>query len=277
MPLATLLGQLAADRASGAVLCTAGTLYLAHGNVVHADSPAAPGVELLLTRAGRLDERSWQQALHAGGAGGRPGATGGGTVAGALVEGGHLTRGELEICHLSALFDAAWFVLADSGAPARFRAGARHWLGPVRPVAVPALRRELHRRAGVLDRLWPYPQVDITPLRPAPARTAPAAGPPLPPPAPLTPRQRDVLRLADGSRTPADVAAALGRPVFRVLLDVRRLAAAGVVETPRTPPGPAPPRRTPTPPPGPAPPGHIPEAPDIATLRRIRDALEAHL
>lgn len=82
-------------------------------------------------------------------------------------------------------------------------------------------------------------------------------------------RQRALLAAADGERTPAELARLLGRPAFHTLLDVRRLAAAGLVETPLDPgPEPAPP------PPVPA----LPVAdPDIALLRRLRDALEAHL
>ncbi|MDV9187914.1 transcriptional regulator, partial [Streptomyces sp. SR27] len=81
-------------------------------------------------------------------------------------------------------------------------------------------------------------------------------------------RQRALLAAADGERTPAELARLLGRPAFHTLLDVRRLAAAGLVETPLD--------TGPEPPPALLP--VLPVAdPDIALLRRLRDALEAHL
>ncbi|GDY39895.1 hypothetical protein SANT12839_007770 [Streptomyces antimycoticus] len=46
------LTGLAAERASGALLCDAGTVYLRDGQVVHAESPVAPGIEVLLTTGG---------------------------------------------------------------------------------------------------------------------------------------------------------------------------------------------------------------------------------
>ncbi|MFD0379672.1 transcriptional regulator, partial [Streptomyces sp. NPDC127112] len=74
----------------------------------------------------------------------------------------------------------------------------------------------------------------------------------------------------DCVRTPADLAWVLGRPAFHTLLDVRRLAAAGLVETPHT---------RPAPPPAAPLPDWMTQAqsPDVALLRRLRDALEASL
>ncbi|MBI0383697.1 transcriptional regulator, partial [Streptomyces albiflaviniger] len=54
------LTGLAAERASGALLCDAGTVYLRDGQVVHAESPVAPGIEVLLTAGGRLTPDSWR-------------------------------------------------------------------------------------------------------------------------------------------------------------------------------------------------------------------------
>jgi hypothetical protein len=75
--------------------------------------------------------------------------------------------------------------------------------------------------------------------------------------------QRQVLGAADGSRTPAQIAWLLGRSAYTTVLDVRRLAAAGLIETPSRRPAPVPvpyPRSA---------------APDISLLIRLRDALEA--
>ncbi|WP_141695643.1 helix-turn-helix domain-containing protein, partial [Streptomyces mutomycini] len=89
--------------------------------------------------------------------------------------------------------------------------------------------------------------------------------------APVPPRQRSVLALVNGERTATDIAQELGRSAFHTLVDLRRLAAAGLVEAVRPPAagsasvsGQS--RVT------------LPEVttdPDVALLRRLRDALEA--
>ncbi|WP_458084191.1 transcriptional regulator [Streptomyces malaysiensis] len=262
------LTGLAAERASGALLCDAGTVYLQGGQVVHAESPVAPGIEVLLTAGGRLTADSWREAV------GRAGRAGG--VGRFLVDSGRLSDAELEICHLGALFDAAYFALGHGSGPRGFQRGAAHWLGPVRPVDAVAVERETRRRGGLLDSLWPYPRVDTEPvvLR-RPDGRAPA----------VTPRQRAVLALADGVRTAADIAHELGRPAFHTLLDIRRLAAAGHVATPR-PTGPRHPGRADPPARSGAPAPTVPDRglgavvftdPDTDLLRRLRDALEATL
>ncbi|MFF4161497.1 transcriptional regulator [Streptomyces sp. NPDC001678] len=243
------LDRLVRERATGALHGRAGALYLADGALVHAESPVVPDVGWRLTAGGRLSRSSWEEAVAEGGPGHRAGNL--------LVERGRLSRGELELCHLSALFDAAYFVLfpldGSQRAPDRFLREARHWFGPVRPVPVAAVQREARRRRGLLERAWPCPEVDVSPVVPVPGavrRAHPGA----------------VLAAADGVRTPTQIAGALGRSAFATLLDVRRLAAAGLVRTPA--PG--------TPAPRPAPAARVPaDAPEISLLRRIRDALEA--
>ncbi|WP_405442677.1 transcriptional regulator [Streptomyces avidinii] len=247
-----LLTRLAEERATGALLRDRGTLFLEDGRIVHAESPATPGLDVLLTTGGGLAPERWREAVDRAGARRQ--------VARFLVDSGGLAGGELEICHLAAIFDAAFFALSPGSGPSRFRRGATHWIGSVRSVPAAAVERETRRRRDLLDAVWPYPLLDTSPVVPraaAPGQT-------------ITARQRTLLRQADGLRTPADLAWVLGRPAFHTLLDVRRLAAAGLVETPHTP----------APPPAVAPlPDWMTEAqsPDVALLRRLRDALEASL
>lgn len=248
-----MLMRLAGERATGALLRDQGTLYLVEGRVVHAESPAAPGIDVLLTAGGALPAQGWQEALTLAGTRHEVGRH--------LVDSGRVTAGELEMCHLGALFDAAFFVLGPASGPTRFRYGVAHWLGRVRPVAAEALERETRRRRALLDRVWPCPELDTSPV---------VARPPAPGQK-ITGRQEALLRLADGVRTPTAIAWALGRPSFHTLIEVRRLAAAGLVEPPR----PAEPNRTGHPAPAPVPDDCA--EPDIALLRRVRDALEATL
>ncbi|MGW6401863.1 transcriptional regulator [Streptomyces sp. NPDC055134] len=245
-----MLRRLAEERATGALLRDRGTLYLADGQVVHAESPATPGIDVLLTTGGALHPDGWWEAVDAAGTQQRVGRY--------LVESGRLTDGALELCHLGALYDAAFFALAPSGAPARFRYGAAHWFGTVHPVSVASVETETLRRRELLHGIRPDAATDTVPLERDGGGHSPA----------VPPRQRAVLALVDGARTAADISHVLGRPAFHTLVDLRRLAAAGLVRA-------AAPRPLPPAPAVPAWAGAASADADVALLRRLRDALEA--
>jgi hypothetical protein len=249
--LSPMLSRLAAERATGVLMREAGMLHLSNGQVVYAESPATPGLDALLIARGALEEEGWREAVAQAGAQRLVGRF--------LVDRGRIGQGALELCHLGALFDAAYFVLGPSSAPARFRYGEGHWLGPVRPVPVAALERETLRRRALLHRIWPDPATDEAPL----ARTCLPAGPA------VTPRQGKVLARIDGVRTAADISRELGRPAFHTLVDIRRLAAAGVV----SPAAGAVAQSIAPPVPAPSLPPFV--DPHITLLKRLRDALEA--
>ncbi|MEU9354282.1 hypothetical protein AB0D65_25740 [Streptomyces griseoloalbus] len=246
-----LLGTLAADHATGALSTESGIFYLSAGRVIHVESPYSPDLGDLLTRSGAVAPAGWWEAVERAGARHRVGRH--------LVDSGRLTAGALELCHLGALFDAAYCALAHDGAALRFRPGAAHWLGAVRPVPVAAVLRESWRRRDLLHRIWPDPAVDTAPLVRLPGAD----------PAELPPRRGRTLALVDGVRTAAQIASALAHRTFHTLVELRRLAADGLI--------------TPAPPPPAAPVGSVPEAggaawddePDTALLRRLLDALEA--
>ncbi|MCZ0209829.1 transcriptional regulator [Streptomyces sp. UMAF16] len=261
--LSPMLTRLAEERATGVLVREHGVLYLAEGRVVHAESPLAPDLGVLLTAHGTLAATAWQRAAAQ-----TPGpaqtsdpaqAPDPAQAAEALLRSGVLPTGALELCHLDALYDAGYFALAPSATPGRFRYGAGPRLGPLPSVPVVALERETLRRRLLLHRLWPDPAADSAPLIRADPAPGPAAA------LSVTPRQRAVLDRVDGVRTAADLARDLGRQAFHTLVDVRRLTAAGWI---------APVPADPAPPPAP-PPRPVTTDPDIALLKRLRDALEA--
>ncbi|CAM5604776.1 hypothetical protein SALBM311S_08967 [Streptomyces alboniger] len=176
-----MLTRLAAERATGVLVRERGTLHLAGGRVVHAESPAAPGLDVLLTARGTLDAGTWRRALTETGDRHRAGHL--------LVDDGHLTPGALDLCRLVALYDAAYFALAPSSSPGRFRYATDNGPGCPCPVPVAALERETLRRRDLLHRIWPDPATDDAPL----VRTHRPA-----PPAP-TARQRAVLARLDNT------------------------------------------------------------------------------
>ena len=253
-----MLHRLAAEKATGSFLRERGALHLSDGHVIHAESPDTPDLEALLTAGGALSPEEWRQALDEAGPEQRVGRF--------LVDSGRFPEGALELCHLGALYDAAFFVLGpDGGGPARFRHGVAHWMGAVRPVPVGAVQRETSRRRKLLHEIWPEGEADTEPL----VRTR------LPLDANVPRRQRAVLEHVDGVCTAADISRLLGRPAFHTLVDVRRLAAAGIVTPARRPPPPPRPPRPPRPDTAPAPPPGTSAGPDVSLLRRLRKALEA--
>ncbi|WP_051829714.1 MULTISPECIES: hypothetical protein [Streptomyces] len=212
------LALLADRRATGALHGPLGSLHLLAGEVVGAESPRAPGLADLLVGTGRITPEGWAELVRVHGLQGRVGDV--------LIERRLLTRGELELGHLGTLFDAAFFVLADPGGGLwRFEPDVRHWLGPVAAVDPDRLGREVDRRRRLLDRIWPWAQLDTAPVRPVERSRRPSHRPP-------GRRRRELLDHADGRRTPADLARLLGRSGFGVTADVRRLAAAGLLDAP---------------------------------------------
>ncbi|MFC7278781.1 DUF4388 domain-containing protein [Paractinoplanes rhizophilus] len=216
---ARLLSQVAGERQTGALVVgghPGGAVYVLEGRVIYAESPAAPGVGELLTASGRLAGRTWQNALDMGTSTARVGRL--------LVEHGHLTQGELELCVLGATYDAAYFALSPANAPVEFLGGATHWLGPVVHIDPAAVAREVRRRTKLLDEIFPDPRVDTAIVTPVPRPPRERVT--------LTAPQWELLVHADGQRTPADLAQLLGRAGYPTIQELRRLAALGLLELP---------------------------------------------
>ncbi|WP_433079713.1 ADAM 12 protein [Dactylosporangium sp. CA-052675] len=298
------LGQLAARGATGALTVhgePGGVVFLRGGLVNGCESPAAPSVDRLLTACGKVEERVWETIPS------RP--------ARALVEGGHVTAAEIELCALQALYDAAFFVLGTARAELRFDEGIEHWLGAEGTVTADQVCDHVARQRRMLDEVHPSDATDLAPVVPVPR---PGLDRVL-----LSGLQWEIVLHADGQRTPQELAGLLGRSAYAVTLDVRRLAAAGLVAAPETPaetPAQTPPEAPavravaavpPEPPPEPAPteplpqrvpgtftfedpapsparrelpagvsalavlPGAIDKSPDDSLLKRIRAALMA--
>ncbi|MER6322013.1 hypothetical protein ACWDF1_03215 [Streptomyces coelicoflavus] len=246
---ADALGALAREGATGALSGERGIVYLKAGRVVHVESAFTPDLGALLTRSGAVPPDGWWEAVDRGGTQHRVGHR--------LVDGGSLAAGALEVCHLGALFDAAYFVLAHDTRAQRFRPGAVHWLGAVRSVPVDVVVRESGRRRALLDRIWPDSAIDTLPLTRVPGAGADV----------LPVRRGRTLTQVDGVRTAAEIASALACRTYHTLVELRRLAADGLV---RVAPAAAPPPRS-----GAEPPAVVWDDPDTALLRRLRDALEA--
>lgn len=225
--LNAVLSGLAKDRSTGSLrVGRTGTVYFDDGRVSYVESTSTPGVEDLLTASGRISAAALRGARQS--SGGEE-----------LVRQGLVTRGELQFCVLSASLDAALFVLTATTARPRFKEGERHWLGDQWYFDVAGLYGECRRRRERLDRVWPSPGLDSRPVVLTQRLTAQRIV--------LTDVQWEIVRSADATATPLELARRLGRPAYAVLLAVHRLGAAGLLLEPEPPPG--------TEPPGPPPAG----------------------
>ena len=207
----------AAGSLTGALRLTGepgGAIYFAHGAITAIDTPGAPGPEVILLRSGRVAETGWAAAFAAGAASGRMGAE--------LHSRGLVGSGELEALLRVVLADGM-FVLASGEVEAyeAEEAPTDHLL-PLNPAADPQwLLSEAARRMTMLKAL-------PTPLEHDRDRMTPVPGL-LPPGGTAGAAEDKILALANGRRTPRDMAFVLGRGVFAVTLQLARLHEAGLV------------------------------------------------
>jgi hypothetical protein len=217
------LVELAAKRATGALHLNGrwgGVVFLERGEVAHVESPLTPGLAALLLRPASTDER-WAELAAALREGEAEAAT---ATAARLAHAESTPPAHLEILRRGATADAALPVL---GAPAgavkgrsRFRPGERHWSAPGGTTTVADLLAEVRRRVHVLARLAPGVRPDLPVRRAAHLPFAQVR---------LTSSQWDVVRLADGARTPLDIAWLLGHGVFATTVAVHELVHLGVL------------------------------------------------
>ncbi len=188
-------------------------VYILDGRIVYAECPAASGLERMLTASGRLPGEAWRAAASAGRAHHR--------ISAELVQSGLISQAEVEAAGVLALYDAAFF-LFDLASPVRFESGTRPQLGLLCSLELAVVCHEVDRRKRLLAEAWHDSASDtaaVLPHRRLPAQIVA-----------LTALQWEVVANADRRRSPVDLARLLGRDTFTVMLEVRRLVRAGLVE-----------------------------------------------
>ncbi|MGI5457879.1 hypothetical protein ACQEWB_32830 [Streptomyces sp. CA-249302] len=208
-----LLQRLREQEFSGTVRVSGhpgGTIHLRDGLVGAVETPGAPTVTSTLLASGRIGDDDWLAACAA-----EPDAD---RLGGRLVATGLIGAAELDVVCAAAAFDGA-FAMALSPPGERELGEREPALVAGRGVEPRLLSQETARRMAVLSRSW-GPPGELTRVRPVPVA---AAGPR------LLPRQQDVLDSANGRRTARDIAFALGRGLYAVMLDLVRLEALGLV------------------------------------------------
>ncbi|GIH09153.1 hypothetical protein Rhe02_72200 [Rhizocola hellebori] len=190
-----------------------GTVYLSDGRIAYAECPAACGVERLLTASGRLPGEAWRAAANVGRNHHRIGAE--------LVQSGLITQAEIEAAGVLALYDAAFF-LFDLATPVQFEPGARQPVGQLCSFELRTVCQEVDRRKRFLAEAWHDPSSDTAAVLPHRRLRSQIVA--------LTALQWEVVANADRRRSPVDLARLLGRDTYTVMLEVRRLVRAGLVE-----------------------------------------------
>ncbi|MEV5978655.1 MarR family transcriptional regulator [Streptomyces sp. NPDC052114] len=234
--LSRALDGCAADAVTGGLRVVGrpgGLFRLRQGRVVEAESPGAPGPEVLLLRSGRLSERDWSEALAASGDATR-------LPAAELVARGLVDAAELRVLRAMTTRDAVFALLAGDVRACVPEAGG----GPPVPVGrgeAPApLLREAVRKLAALEALAGRPHA----VRPDRDRVVRAPGAVEAPGMSETPGaveaavagadrgpslRRGILLLADGRRTPRDMAFLLGSPVHAVTAETARMLGEGLL------------------------------------------------
>ncbi|MCH5672737.1 DUF4388 domain-containing protein [Streptomyces gilvus] len=207
-----------------------GMIHLRDGLVGAIETPGAPSATSVLLTPGRIDDAAWLAACAAEPDADRLGAY--------LVSAGLIGAAELEVVCTAAVFDAAFaMTLSPVGG---WETGEREPTLLTTPGVEPRhLTEETTRRMTSLTGSGRTPG-ELARLRPRLTKNegsvgavagVPGAGAPLAPrgDAWLPRRYRDLLGGVNGRRTPRDLAFALGRGLYPVLLDLIRLEALGLV------------------------------------------------
>jgi hypothetical protein len=195
-----------------------GTIYLTDGQIAGCETPGAPSLEVILLHSGRVTESDWNAAFTAAAVLDRP-------LPAVLVERELLGAGEAEALLRTALADAV-FAVVTGRVDGWAEAPAAPCALPLSPAAQAGwLLGEATRRSQVLASI-PGPALSAQDRIATGRGTGPGTeradrG--------LSPRQRDLLALADGRRTPRDLAFARGRGLYETMLELTRMRAAGMV------------------------------------------------
>ncbi|MFE3853312.1 hypothetical protein ACFXPN_19525 [Streptomyces griseorubiginosus] len=199
-----------------------GTIHLRNGLVGAIETPGAPTATSVLLTTGRIDDEGWLAARAAEPDVDRLGAH--------LVTAGLIGAAELEIVCTAAVHDGAFAM--SLGTAGGWDTGEREpTLVAAQGVEPRAVTEEVARRVGLLGRTGTAAG-ERARLRPR------AVGEPGPHTAPLagrrgapwvSPRLRELLGAVNGRRTPRDLAFALGRGLYAVMLDLNRLDSQGLI------------------------------------------------
>jgi hypothetical protein len=190
-----------------------GAVHLADGLVAAVETPGAPGPEVLLLRSRRVSEAGWDEAFGAAVTAGRP-------MSAELIARKLVGAGELEALLRIALADAMFALASGTVEEYRARPGPVGVVLPLEPgLEAPWLLAEATRRIRVLASVPGGDDRHRMMARSGVLKARTGRG------------QDDILGLADGRKTPRDIAFALGRGLYPTRLQLARMYQTGQVVT----------------------------------------------
>jgi hypothetical protein len=193
-----------------------GTIYLSGGGVIGIKTPGAPSLEVLVLRSERVPEDGWDAAFAASAAGTAMSAE--------LTTRGLLGAGELEALLRAAIADALFALACGYVDQCRPEPGAVNCLLPLDPPATTDwLLAEAERRMTVLAAMPGLAGYRRARVEPVPGAIAPGSV--------LGGGRDELLALANGRRTPRDMAFALGRGVYATTVQLGRMQQDGLLMT----------------------------------------------
>ncbi|MEW2811222.1 hypothetical protein AB0929_29660 [Streptomyces massasporeus] len=207
--LPALLTELHAQRHTGTVVVTGspgGRIHLRAGRVSAVETPGSPGVETLLRGSARLTDETWTAICAAA-------ESADGDLAADLEAAGLLSRHAFDVVCTSAVFDGAFataLTVPDSWEMTE--PAPMPWAGP--SFTPRSLAAETTRRLEALAARWGAPPAQVA-RTPVLASSNPSAR--------IPPRYAALLQAVNGRRTPRDIAFALGRGTYAVMLDLARM------------------------------------------------------
>jgi hypothetical protein len=215
-PLREALMVCAAAGMSGVLRVTGepgGAIHLADGLLTAIETPGAPSPEVLMLRSHLVTESGWDEAFAAA-------AASGGRMSAELTRRELVGAGELEGLLRTALADAMFVLASGTVEEHRAEPGPADCMLPLEPGAEPdGLLAEASRRIRVLASL--AARHDRNRITAVPGAVRPGVR--------LGDGQDEILALADGRRTPRDLAFALGRGVYATMLQLARMHEAGLL------------------------------------------------
>ncbi|MBL7499695.1 hypothetical protein I6A84_06480 [Frankia sp. CNm7] len=194
-----------------------GVVVLRDGLIIAVETAAAPSLESLLLRSGRVSGDDWTDVFAEAAPQGR--------LRAALVERGLLGSASVQVVTQTAAMDAMFALgLADihSCAPDPVEAGLEPLLPIIPGLDVSRVVRETRRRLAIAAR-WHELGLDQR-TRPLATQAAP----------PIDAGRAEILARVNGRRTSRDLAFLLGRGLFAVMSDLELLHQDGQVTFERT-------------------------------------------
>ena len=203
-----------------------GSIYLADGRIVSVETPGAPSIEVILLHSQLVDEFGWDTAFAASA------ASGGRTMGEELVARGIIGAGRLEALLRTTIADGMLALAYGLVEACRAETPAA---GPLTlEPGVPAgwLLNETSRRIQALGSLPDRGGRERVRVVAVPGAIAPGLV--------LGGGRDEIVALADGRRTPRDLAFALGRGLYATMLQLGQMRQEGLILTvsgPAVPPG----------------------------------------